>query len=69
VLDRLESDLYHLVRVANEGGRCKLTVERLSASTPSVMDEALQGALERAAARRAPGSHIRMTRPDERDLV
>ena len=46
--------------MANEGGRCKLTVERLSASTPAVMDEALQGALERSAASRAPGKHIRM---------
>ena len=60
VLDRLGSELHDLARVANEGGRCKLTVERLSASTPAVMDEALQGALERAAARRAPGRHIRM---------
>ena len=60
VLGRLGSELHDLARVANEGGRCKLTVERLSASTPAVMDEALQGALERAAARRAPGRHIRM---------
>ena len=46
--------------MANEGGRCKLTVERLSASTPALMDEALQAALDRAAARRAPGKHTRM---------
>ena len=60
VLDRLESELYHLARVANEGGRCKLAVERLSASTPALMDEALQAALDRAAAIRAPGKHTRM---------
>ena len=60
VLDRLGSELHDLARLANEGGRCKLTVERLSASTPALMDETLQGALERAAARRAPGRHIRM---------
>ena len=60
VLDRLESDLYHLARVANEGGRCELAVERLSASMPALMDEALQAALDRAAARRAPGKHTRM---------
>jgi beta-ureidopropionase / N-carbamoyl-L-amino-acid hydrolase len=60
VLDRLGSELHDLAQVANEGGRCKLTVERLSASTPALMDETLQGTLERAAARRAPGRHIRM---------
>ena len=60
VLDRLDSDLNDLARVANEGGRCRLAVERLSASTPALMDEALQAALDRAAARRAPGKHTRM---------
>jgi len=60
VLDRLDSALADLAQVANHGGRCKLTVERLSASTPALMDQALQGALERAAQKRAPGLHTRM---------
>jgi beta-ureidopropionase / N-carbamoyl-L-amino-acid hydrolase len=60
MLDRLDSGLGDLAQVANDVGRCKLTVERLSASTPALMDEALQGALERAAERRAPGQHTRM---------
>ena len=60
VLDRLDSALNDLAQIANDGGRCRLTVERLSASTPALMDGALQAALERAAERRAPGQHIRM---------
>jgi N-carbamoyl-L-amino-acid hydrolase len=60
VLDRLHAEIGVLVRVANETGRCEVTVERLSASAPARMDEALQAALDRAADRRAPGKHIRM---------
>jgi N-carbamoyl-L-amino-acid hydrolase len=60
VLDRLDAEIHALVRQANESGRCTLAVERLSASTPAVMDETLQSALDRAAERRAPGRHIRM---------
>src|SRR5262249_29987291 len=60
VLDRLDSELHILARIANQRGRCKLSVERLSASTPAMMDAALQAALDRAAENRAPGKHIRM---------
>jgi beta-ureidopropionase / N-carbamoyl-L-amino-acid hydrolase len=60
VLDRLDSELHSLARIANQRGRCKLSVERLSASTPAMMDEALQAALDRAAENRVPGKHIRM---------
>jgi beta-ureidopropionase / N-carbamoyl-L-amino-acid hydrolase len=60
VLERLDSELHSLARVANQRGRCKLSVERLSASTPAMMDEALQAALDRAAEKGAPGKHIRM---------
>ncbi len=60
VLDRLDAELHALVGRANEAGRCRLSLERLSASTPARMDENLQAALERAAERRAPGKHIRM---------
>jgi N-carbamoyl-L-amino-acid hydrolase len=60
VLDRLDGELHNLARIANERGRCKLSLERLSASTPAMMDEALQAALDRAAEYRAPGKHIRM---------
>jgi N-carbamoyl-L-amino-acid hydrolase len=60
VLDRLDPALNDLAQAANDGGRCRLTVEQLSASTPALMDEALQRALERAAERRAPGQHVRM---------
>ena len=40
VLDRLNSELHCLARITNQRGRCKLSVERLSASTPAMMDEA-----------------------------
>ena len=60
ILDRLDSELHNLARTANERGRCKLTIERLSASMPALMDEALQAALDRAAERHAPGKHTRM---------
>ena len=60
VLDRLDTELHSLTRLANERGRCRFAVERLSASTPALMDEALQAALDRAAQSCAPGKHTRM---------
>ena len=60
VLDRLQAEIDALAAQANVNGRCKLTVERLSASTPAAMDESLMAALQAAAERRAPGRHIRM---------
>jgi N-carbamoyl-L-amino-acid hydrolase len=60
VLDRLDAEIHALASQANVAGRCALAIERLSASTPALMDEDLQAALDRAAERRAPGKHIRM---------
>jgi beta-ureidopropionase / N-carbamoyl-L-amino-acid hydrolase len=60
VLDRLEAEIDALAARANANGRCRLTVERLSASTPAAMDQSLQAALRAAAERRAPGRHIPM---------
>lgn len=60
VLDRLDAEIGMLVRQASETGRCRFAAERLSASTPARMDEALQSALDRAAEFRAPGRHIRL---------
>jgi N-carbamoyl-L-amino-acid hydrolase len=60
VLDNLDAEIHKLARAAHEQGRCQLLVERVSASTPAMMDEALQAALDRAAANRAPGKHTRM---------
>ena len=60
VLDRLEAEIGALAARANATGRCSLSVERLSASTPAAMDESLMAALQAAAERRAPGRHIRM---------
>ena len=60
VLDRLEAEIHAAVQRANGSGRCKLAVERLSASTPALMDQALQAALDRAAETHAPGKHLRM---------
>jgi beta-ureidopropionase / N-carbamoyl-L-amino-acid hydrolase len=60
VLDRLHAEIGALAAEANAGGRCRIDVERLSASTPAAMDEALQGALQTAAEQRAPGRSLRM---------
>jgi beta-ureidopropionase / N-carbamoyl-L-amino-acid hydrolase len=60
VLERLHALLGELVADANKVGRCPVTLERLSASTPAAMDEALRTAIENAAERHAPGKHTRM---------
>jgi N-carbamoyl-L-amino-acid hydrolase len=60
VLDRLDAELRALAEQVNASGRCRLAIARLSASTPAAMDEALQGAIDRAAERHAPGRHLRM---------
>jgi N-carbamoyl-L-amino-acid hydrolase len=60
VLDSLDAEIHALVQRANSVGRCRLAVERLSASTPALMDQGLQAALDRAAEARAPGKHMRM---------
>jgi N-carbamoyl-L-amino-acid hydrolase len=60
VLDRLDGTLHELVAEANCAGRCPIELVRLSASTPALMDERLQAALEAAAERHAPGKHVRM---------
>jgi beta-ureidopropionase / N-carbamoyl-L-amino-acid hydrolase len=60
VLARMEASLHEEVARANSSGRCDIQVERLSASTPALMDEGLQAALDTAAEVTAPGGHIRM---------
>ena len=54
------AELHALVSQTSKTGRCEVTIERLSASTPARMDEGLQSALDRAAERRAPKKHLRM---------
>jgi N-carbamoyl-L-amino-acid hydrolase len=60
VLARMEASLHEEVARANSSGRCDIQTERLSASTPALMDEGLQAALDTAAEVTAPGGHIRM---------
>ena len=60
VLDRLQDELFSLVAQASAEGPCPVEVEALGRSTPAVMDESLQQALEAAAEARAPGKAIRM---------
>ena len=60
VLARMEGSLREEVARANSTGRCEIEVERLSASTPALMDEGLQAALDTAAEATAPGGHMRM---------
>jgi N-carbamoyl-L-amino-acid hydrolase len=56
----LERTLEELVAEADRAGPCRCRLEALSRSTPVVMDERFQDALERAAERHAPGQHMRM---------
>jgi N-carbamoyl-L-amino-acid hydrolase len=60
VLDRMHAALVDLIAQANRDGRCPIELISISASTPAVMDERLQAALDKAAERHAPGKHIRM---------
>jgi len=55
-----ESTLEELIAQANRDGRCPIALTLVSASTPAVMDERFQTALDGAAERHAPGKHIRM---------
>ena len=60
VLERLAATLEELVAQANQNARCPIELTRISASTPAMMDEGFQAALDAAAERHAPGKHIRM---------
>jgi N-carbamoyl-L-amino-acid hydrolase len=60
VLDRMHAALVDLIAQANSEGRCPIELISISASTPAVMDDGFQAALDRAAERHAAGKHIRM---------
>jgi N-carbamoyl-L-amino-acid hydrolase len=59
VLDRMHETLLALVAEANSE-RIPIEIQRLSASTPAVMDETLLKALEASAEQHAPGAYLRM---------
>ena len=60
VLARMDESLREEVASANRAGRCDVSIEQLSASTPALMDEGLQAALHAAAEVNTPGGHLRM---------
>jgi beta-ureidopropionase / N-carbamoyl-L-amino-acid hydrolase len=60
VLARMEEALRDEVARADAAGRCDISIERLSASTPALMDARLQDALDAGAEANAPGLHLRM---------
>jgi beta-ureidopropionase / N-carbamoyl-L-amino-acid hydrolase len=60
ILERLQSELHRLVEEANRTGRCPIAVEVMGQSTPALMDERLQAAIETAAQTRCPGKALRM---------
>ncbi len=60
LLPVLERTLQELVAEANAIGPCRFTLTSISKSTPTLMDERFQSALDVAAERHAPGKHIRM---------
>jgi beta-ureidopropionase / N-carbamoyl-L-amino-acid hydrolase len=60
VLERMHAALVELIAQANRDGRCPIELVPISASTPAVMNERFQIALDQAAERHAPGKHTRM---------
>lgn len=59
ILDRLEAKLEELIAAANDGP-CKVTITERGRSTPRLMDDAFQAALEKSAQTHAAGRHQRM---------
>ncbi len=60
ILARMESALLELVSAADRAGPCRVSIETLRKSTPAMMDERVQSALEKASEQHAPGKHTRM---------
>ena len=60
ILKRLESELHTLVAAADKSGPCRARVERLRMSTPAVMAESFQQAIEQAAEAAHPACHTRI---------
>jgi len=60
VLERLANALQTLVDEANAAGPCVLSLSRLSASQPAVMDAGLMKCVESVAQQQAPGRYIHM---------
>lgn len=60
VLDRLQAELHRLVDEANRKERCPIAIEVMGQSTPALMDESFQQAIETAAAEHAPGQAMRL---------
>jgi len=54
ILNRLETVLHEQVAAFNKAGPCGISVETIRQSTPAVMDESFQRAIEQAAAKHAP---------------
>jgi N-carbamoyl-L-amino-acid hydrolase len=59
-LQRLEAVLHEQVAAFDKAGPCGISVETIRRSTPAMMDESFQQAIERAAAKHAPGLAVRM---------
>ena len=60
VLQRMERGLFELAAAADKAGPCRVSVEALRKSTPAMMSERVQAAIETAAARHVPGRYVRM---------
>ena len=60
ILNRLEAALHEQVAAFGEAGPCTIAVETIRQSTPAVMDEKFQQAIEQSAANHAPGKAMRM---------
>lgn len=60
ILTHFEQALAELVVEADRAGPCAVAIAPISKSEPAAMDVGFQAAIEAAAERHAPGSHLRM---------
>lgn len=60
ILQRMERGLFELAAAADKAGPCRVSVEVLRKSTPAMISERVQAAIETAAARHVPGGYVRM---------
>lgn len=60
ILHRLEAVLHEQVAAFDKAGPCGVSVETIRQSTPAMMDEGFQQAIEQAAAKHAPNLAVRM---------
>lgn len=60
LLEKLEQNLKDMIVESDKAGPCRVSVEIIRQSSPAIMEEKFQQALEKAVAQHAPGLGVRM---------